>query len=74
MFDMAIPRFPAEKVKTLRESLEMTQHELANAIGISQALVAHWENGIRQPSGPAAILLAQMQSRVELEEKSLVSA
>ena len=71
---MAIPKFPSSKVKQLRDSLGMTQHELADEIGVSQALIAQWENGNRTPTGPAAILLSQLQARESLEEKSLVIA
>jgi DNA-binding transcriptional regulator YiaG len=66
--------FPADKVKALRESCGWTQHQLAEYLDVSRPLVALWETGDRTPSGPAAILLSQLQSREALAEKSLISA
>lgn len=74
MIDMGIPTFPHERVKDVRERLDLTQTEFAAQIGVSQCLVSQWENGDRSPTGPAAILLAQMAARADAAEKSLISA
>lgn len=71
---MAIPTFPASKVKPLRFRLQMTQQDLADAIGVARSLVAHWETERAIPSGPAAILLSQLEARASLEEKIPVHA
>lgn len=71
---MAIPTYPASKVRPLRKRLALTQQDLADQLGVSQALIAHWETGRAVPSGPAAILLSQLEARAALEEKSPVHA
>ncbi len=35
-----------------------TQAEFARALGVSVGTVRHWEQGRRQPTGPARVLLA----------------
>lgn len=74
MIDLAIPTYPCEKVRRLREALDWTQQELAESIGVVRTLVTLWEKGIRTPSGPAAILLSQLEARTALEEKTPVHA
>jgi DNA-binding transcriptional regulator YiaG len=74
MIDVGIPTFPTSEIQKLRKQLGMTQSELAETLGVARSLVACWERNIRQPSGPAAILLSQMKARAGLEEKSAVPA
>jgi putative transcriptional regulator len=74
MCEMSVPTFRVHKVKPLREFLGFTQTEFAEQLGVTQGLVAMWESGQRIPRGPAAILLSQMQARVELEEKVPIPA
>ena len=40
----------SEKVKTVRKQLNLTQEELAHALGISFATVNRWESGTYKPS------------------------
>jgi DNA-binding transcriptional regulator YiaG len=40
----------ASKVKALREQLNLSQEDLAKALGVSFATVNRWENGKTQPS------------------------
>lgn len=60
---MVVPEYPAEKVKPLREQLGMTQAQLAEHLGVTRTLVTHWENNLRTPSGPAAVLLEQLERK-----------
>ena len=62
---MATETYPHEHVRSLRQSLGITQVELAERLGVSQALVAHWERGHRVPNGPAAILLWQYDRQAQ---------
>lgn len=39
-----------ERVKTVRKDLDLTQKELADALGVSFATVNRWENGQVNPS------------------------
>ena len=44
-------------VKKLRSSLNMTQHEFSAMFGIALGTLRHWEQGDREPKGPALVLL-----------------
>ena len=60
---MATDSFTPDCVLALRSKLQLTQVELAEQVGVSQPLVAMWEGGQRVPSGPAEILLRQLQEK-----------
>jgi DNA-binding transcriptional regulator YiaG len=66
---MAIPVFPCSQVRPLRLKLGLTQDDLANEIGVTRPLITMWERGVRSPTGPAAILLSQLQAKAGLENK-----
>ena len=44
-------------VQAIRRRLGMTQPEFARLIGVSVATLRNWEQGRRQPHGPARALL-----------------
>ena len=44
-------------VKQIREQLSLTQKDFAETFGVSLATVRNWEQGKRQPEGPAKVLL-----------------
>jgi putative transcriptional regulator len=46
-----------EDVKAIRARLGKTQTEFALMIGVSPATLRNWEQGRRQPDGPARALL-----------------
>jgi putative transcriptional regulator len=46
-----------EDVRSIREALGQTQLEFAAMIGVSPATLRNWEQGRRQPEGPARALL-----------------
>lgn len=48
-----------ERIKEIRQEKGLTQTELANKIGISQAGITKWETGDRDPSTDCVILLAK---------------
>lgn len=47
-----------ERLKELRMAHEMSQMQLARAVGISQSAIAKWELGKTEPTASAIILLA----------------
>lgn len=44
-------------VKRVRRKLRMSQNDFAEHFGISAATLRNWEQGRRQPEGPARVLL-----------------
>ena len=46
-------------IKDLRESQEMSQYELAQALQVSQSAVAKWELGKTEPSASALISISK---------------
>ncbi|MCC7049357.1 MAG: helix-turn-helix domain-containing protein [Alphaproteobacteria bacterium] len=49
---------PQVDVRVARRRLSMSQSRFAHAFGVSVATVRNWEQGRRQPEGPARVLLA----------------
>jgi len=47
----------AEDVKAIRSKLNKSQSEFALMIGVSVSTLQNWEQGRRQPEGPARALL-----------------
>ena len=50
-------KFYKELFKTMRESAQMTQEELANTIGVTRQAVQQWEDGTSRPR-PAKVYAA----------------
>ena len=48
----------SRRIRTRREALELSQTDLANAIGHSPAIISHYERGERSPSLEVLRLLA----------------
>lgn len=48
------------KIKTLRESKELRQGDLANILGVSRSTVAMWETGKSSPRGETLVKLANV--------------
>jgi putative transcriptional regulator len=49
--------FSAPEVKSIRARYGLSQREFAARLGISMATLRNWEQGRRQPEGPARVLL-----------------
>jgi len=58
-------------IKKIREKLQKSQPEFAFMIGISVATLRNWEQGRRNPEGPARALLQIAASNPEVFEKAL---
>ena len=52
-----IDHIAPESVTAIRSSLKLSQHAFASAFGISVATLRNWEQGRRQPTGAARVLL-----------------
>ena len=52
-----VPQYTREKVKALRERLNVSQTVLAGIINTSAATVRAWEAGTKKPGGPSCKLL-----------------
>ena len=57
-------------VKALRERIGLTQAEFSRMIGVSIKTLQNWEQGRREPEGPAKALLRV----VEKEPQAVLSA
>jgi len=64
-----IDRITPGSVSAIRGKLRLSQMEFSNAFGISPATLRNWEQGRRQPTGPARVLLrvAQRHPKAVLE-------
>lgn len=49
--------FDPVEVQTIRKKLKQSQREFAFMIGVSVSTLQNWEQGRRQPDGPARALL-----------------
>lgn len=58
-------RYEVADVKALRLQLNITQQELAMALGTSIDTIKSWENKRRNPTGLAAKVLATIQDNPE---------
>lgn len=45
-------------VTTVRQKTGLSQSEFAKSIGVTKGTLLNWEQGRRQPTGPAQVLLA----------------
>lgn len=61
---------PAD-VRAIRTRLGKTQTEFALMIGVSPATLRNWEQGRRQPEGPARALLRVTARHPEIVEAAL---
>jgi putative transcriptional regulator len=52
-----VDRLEPDSVAVVRARLGLSQAKFARALGISVATLQNWEQGRRQPTGPARVLL-----------------
>ncbi len=57
---MSTDTITPERIKAIREKLDCTQAELAAKLRVTRDAVASWEIGRSRPSGPAEVLLLQL--------------
>ena len=64
-----VTKFSPLVVRKIRENLNQSQTEFAYMIGVSVSTLRNWEQGLRNPEGPARALLkiAEKNPRAVLE-------
>ena len=63
--------FKPADIKSIRDSLNKSQSEFALMIGVSVSTLQNWEQGRRQPEGPARALLKVAAENPKAVEKAL---
>jgi putative transcriptional regulator len=63
--------FEPEDVRQIREKLHKSQSEFARMIGVSVSTLQNWEQGRRQPEGPARALLVVASKAPNVVAKAL---
>jgi putative transcriptional regulator len=66
--------FDPEDVRAIREKLHKSQSEFAHMIGVSVSTLQNWEQGRRQPHGPARALLVVASKAPAVVAKALSAA
>ena len=62
---------PVVDVRNVRDALGLSQKDFASRFGFSVASVRNWEQGLREPEGPARLLLALIQQNPQYVEREL---
>ena len=63
--------FKPVNIKKIRSDLDLSQPMFARMIGVSPKTLKNWEQGRRQPTGPAQALLKVVQDYPEIVARSL---
>ncbi len=63
--------FDPQDVRAIREKLHKSQSEFARMIGVSVSTLQNWEQGRRQPHGPARALLVVASKAPDVVAKAL---
>lgn len=58
-------------VRAIRARLGMTQEEFAGRFGFNVSTLRHWEQGLRQPEGPARAYLTVIARAPKAVQKAL---
>jgi putative transcriptional regulator len=66
-----IREFSPADIKAIRKKLNKSQSEFALMIGVSVSTLQNWEQGRRQPEGPARALLKVATERPEAVVEAL---
>jgi len=53
---------PAFRVKRVRTKLDLTQTQFAKLVHVEVSTIRNWEQGRRQPEGPALALLTALEN------------
>lgn len=68
-----VPEYKADKIKEIREALNLSQMIFAEAVGVSVKTIEAWESGRNKPQGPASRFLQLLdQDHHFLEEHQIL--
>jgi len=56
-----------EKIRALRQKLNLTQKELAEELGTRQQTISEWETNMYQPRGTSAKLLSIIAEKANIK-------
>ena len=59
-------KIPSVDVKAIRQRTGLSQSDFAASISVPEGTLVNWEQGRRQPSGPAKVLLALLAKKPNL--------
>jgi putative transcriptional regulator len=68
-----ITEFAEPEVKAIRAKTGLTQERFASVVGVSKRTLENWEQGRRQPTGPARALLKILDANPNLALSTLQS-
>ena len=63
--------FWSPRVVAMRDTMGLSQRVFAKLVGVSVKTLQNWEQGRRQPSGPAAVLLTVLVADPETVLRAL---
>jgi|TARA_R110000744_G_scaffold360961_1_gene468580 putative transcriptional regulator len=66
-----VTEFADLEVKAIRAKTGLSQNHFANVLGVSKRTLENWEQGRRQPTGPAKVLLKIVDTDPEYVLKAL---
>ncbi len=63
----ASPKWDSDKVRALRNHLNITQTEMAQQLGTRQQTISEWEQGMYRPRGASSTLLTIVAERANFK-------
>lgn len=64
-----LPEYKADKIRAIRNALNLSQMLFAGALGVSIKTVEAWESGRNKPQGPALRMLQVLEEENNFLEK-----
>lgn len=61
-----VTKYEIPDIKVIRRNLHVTQMEFAHMIGVSVGTLRNWEQGRREPEGPAKVLFTVAKAKPEM--------
>ena len=71
---LRVHHVPVSEVRAIRSRTGLSQAEFSRQIGVSAATLRNWEQGRRQPDGPARVLLAMLARDPTIVARTLADA